>query len=76
MAVSLWSSGRSLTDSLAAAGLAGQLLSPGDFVRWNRQVIDLLEQIRIGVGPDAPLATAAARAVGSIRRGVVAAELG
>ncbi len=76
VAVSLWSSGRSLTDSLAAAGLAGQLLSPGDFVRWNRQVIDLLEQIRIGVGPDAPLATAAARAVGSIRRGVVAAELG
>ena len=38
--------------------------------------MDLLEQIRIGVGPDAPLATAAARAVGSIRRGVVAAELG
>ena len=76
VAVSLWSSGRSLTESLAAAGLAGQLLSPGDFVRWNRQVIDLLEQIRISVGPDAPLATTAARAVGSIRRGVVAAELG
>ncbi len=76
VAVAMWSSGRSLTDSLAAAGQAGQLLSPGDFVRWNRQVIDLLEQIRISVGPDAPLSTTAARAVGSIRRGVVAAELG
>ncbi|NED69706.1 DEAD/DEAH box helicase, partial [Streptomyces sp. SID10244] len=43
VAVSLWASGRSLTESLAAAGERGQLLSPGDFVRWNRQVIDLLE---------------------------------
>lgn len=76
VAVSMWASGRSLTDSLAAAGEAGQLLSPGDFVRWNRQVSDLLEQIRLGVGADAPLATTAGKAVGAIRRGVVAAELG
>ena len=76
IAVSLWASGRSLTESLAAAGERGQLLSPGDFVRWNRQVVDLLEQIRLGVGDDAPLARSARSAVGAIRRGVVAAELG
>ncbi|MEE3850302.1 DEAD/DEAH box helicase [Gordonia sp. LSe1-13] len=76
VAVSLWSSGRSLTEALAAAGERGQLLSPGDFVRWNRQVVDLLEQIRLGVGPQAPLADSARAAVAGIRRGVVAAELG
>lgn len=75
IAVSLWVSGRSLAESLAAAGERGQLLSPGDFVRWNRQVVDLLEQIRLGVGDDSPLAASARSAVGSIRRGVVAAEL-
>ncbi|MDL9946151.1 DEAD/DEAH box helicase [Gordonia sp. ABSL11-1] len=76
VAVSLWASGRSLTESLAVAGERGQLLSPGDFVRWNRQVVDLLEQIRLGVGPEARLASSARSAVGGIRRGVVAAELG
>ncbi|MYR05610.1 DEAD/DEAH box helicase [Gordonia sp. SID5947] len=76
VAVSLWASGRSLTESLAAAGERGQLLSPGDFVRWNRQVIDLLEQIRLGVGPETRLAGSARAAVAAIRRGVVAAELG
>lgn len=76
VAVSLWASGRSLTEALAAAGERGQLLSPGDFVRWNRQVVDLLEQIRLGAGPDSPLGSVVRSAVGSIRRGVVAAELG
>ncbi|MFW0785728.1 DEAD/DEAH box helicase [Gordonia sp. CPCC 206044] len=76
VAVALWASGRSLTDCLAAAGEQGQLLSPGDFVRWNRQVVDLLEQIRLGVGPDSRLADSARAAVSSIRRGVVAVELG
>ncbi|GAA1480216.1 RNA helicase [Gordonia sinesedis] len=76
VAVSLWASGRSLTESLAAAGEHGHLLSPGDFVRWNRQVVDLLEQIRLGVDADSPLARAARSAVKGIRRGVVAVELG
>ncbi|MXP22133.1 DEAD/DEAH box helicase [Gordonia sp. HNM0687] len=75
VAVSLWASGRTLTESLAAAGERGQLLSPGDFVRWNRQVVDLLEQIRLCVGPGTRLADSARAAVAGIRRGVVAAEL-
>ena len=75
-AVSAWASGRSLREALGAAGSQGNLLSPGDFVRWNRQVIDLLEQIRLGVDPADPLAGAAKRAVAAVRRGVVASELG
>ncbi|MEJ9079847.1 DEAD/DEAH box helicase [Gordonia malaquae] len=74
-AVSAWASGRSLREALGAAGSQGNLLSPGDFVRWNRQVIDLLEQIRLGVDPADPLAGAAKRAVAGVRRGVVASEL-
>ena len=76
VAVSLWASGRSLAECLAVAGERGQLLSPGDFVRWNRQVVDLLEQIRQGVGPDSPLSGVARDAVSAVRRGVVAVELG
>ncbi|QRY64147.1 DEAD/DEAH box helicase [Gordonia sp. PDNC005] len=74
-AVSAWASGRSLREALGAAGSQGNLLSPGDFVRWNRQVIDLLEQIRLGVDPADPLAATAKRAVAGVRRGVVASEL-
>ncbi|GAA3966879.1 DEAD/DEAH box helicase [Gordonia caeni] len=73
--ISAWAAGRPLHEALTAAAAGGQLLSPGDFVRWNRQVIDLLEQIRNSVDREAPLAGAARRAVKSLRRGVVAAEL-
>ncbi|WP_024332699.1 DEAD/DEAH box helicase [Gordonia hirsuta] len=73
--ISAWAAGRSLDEALTAASAGGNLLSPGDFVRWNRQVIDLLEQIRNSVGADDPLAGTARRAVKSLRRGVVAAEL-
>ncbi|WP_168707308.1 DEAD/DEAH box helicase [Gordonia paraffinivorans] len=76
LAVATWASGRSLTEALVLAGERGQLLSPGDFVRWNRQVIDLLEQIRLCVGTDTRLGGTARAAVKAIRRGVVAAELG
>ncbi|NMO05151.1 DEAD/DEAH box helicase [Gordonia sp. TBRC 11910] len=75
VAVALWASGRSLTEALAAAGDRGSLLSPGDFVRWNRQVVDLLEQVAKSVEPGSRLARTARSAVGSIRRGIVAVEL-
>lgn len=75
VAIGAWASGRSLREALLAASERGQLLSPGDFVRWNRQVIDLLEQIRGSVDPDTGLAVAAARAVKGVKRGVVASEL-
>ncbi|SIR89412.1 DEAD/DEAH box helicase [Williamsia sterculiae] len=75
MSIHLWASGRSLPECLAVAGDRGRPLPAGDFVRWSRQVIDLLEQIRIGAG-EGDLARTARRAVSAIRRGVVAVELG
>ncbi|WP_051198273.1 DEAD/DEAH box helicase [Gordonia shandongensis] len=75
VAVGAWAAGRSLREALTAASERGQLLSPGDFVRWNRQVIDLLEQIRQSVDPATPLAATARNAVKAVRRGVVASEL-
>ncbi|MHA3021958.1 DEAD/DEAH box helicase [Mycobacterium sp. BMJ-28] len=67
------------TGDLAAALMAsdvngnGSPLSAGDFVRWCRQVLDLLDQVR-NAAPDAALRTVAKRAIGDIRRGVVAVD--
>jgi ATP-dependent RNA helicase HelY len=66
-----WARGESLEKVLTAEG--PQELSAGDFVRWCRQVIDLLDQIRDVVGTDDEVGAAAAKAVSAIRRGVVAA---
>ena len=69
-AVGAWARGGSLTDALTVAAAGGADLSAGDFVRWCRQVIDLLDQIR-GVAAE-PVAGTAAEAVRALRRGVVA----
>jgi len=67
-----WARGESLEKVLTAAETAGQELSAGDFVRWCRQVIDLLDQLHDVVGHADPVGKAARRAVGALRRGVVA----
>jgi ATP-dependent RNA helicase HelY len=46
-------------------------LTPGDFVRAVKQLIDLLGQIAVAAG-QAPLGVTARRAAGALRRGVVA----
>ena len=68
-----WARGESLEKVLTTAAAHGQELSAGDFVRWARQVIDLLDQLRDVLGRADPLGSAAADAARSIRRGVVAA---
>lgn len=68
-----WARGESLERVLNAAASTGNELSAGDFVRWCRQVVDLLDQIRDVVGRNDPVGAAATKAVASIRRGVVAA---
>ncbi len=45
-------------------------LAPGDFVRWVKQVIDLLDQVAVAAGGD--VAATARSAAESMRRGVVA----
>ena len=47
-------------------------LTPGDFVRAVKQLIDLLGQIAVAAGPGAPLASTAHAAADALRRGVVA----
>ncbi|PWW63067.1 ATP-dependent RNA helicase HelY [Actinokineospora spheciospongiae] len=67
-----WARGESLEKVITAAESAGLELSAGDFVRWCRQVIDLLDQIGTVVGRGDPVGKAADEAVRAIRRGVVA----
>ncbi|MEJ7649579.1 MAG: DEAD/DEAH box helicase [Nakamurella sp.] len=68
-AVQAWAGGETLADALEIAGARGIELPAGDFVRWCRQVVDLLDQIRVVAAPE--LATTARAAVDAIRRGVV-----
>ena len=63
------------SDSSGASGGAGSPLLAGDFVRWCRQVLDLLDQIR-NAAPDPELRATAKRAINDLRRGVVAVDAG
>ncbi len=69
-AVAAWADGATLTETLKVAASGGNELSAGDFVRWCRQTIDLLDQLQSVL--DGPLADTAAEAVRELRRGVVA----
>jgi ATP-dependent RNA helicase HelY len=60
-----WAKGQRLEQLLSAE------LTPGDFVRAVKQLIDLLEQVAAAAGTG-PIAQTARAAVGAIRRGVVA----
>ncbi|MDD4866427.1 MAG: helicase-related protein, partial [Mycobacterium sp.] len=72
-----WARTGDLAAALAAADLtgAGSPLLAGDFVRWCRQVLDLLDQVR-NVAPDPDLRATATRAINDVRRGVVAVDAG
>ncbi len=76
-AIYRWATTGDLAEALAASdvGGTGTPLPAGDFVRWCRQVLDLLDQVR-NAAPESSLRTAAKRAVDDIRRGVVAVDGG
>jgi ATP-dependent RNA helicase HelY len=65
-----WARGLRLEQVLEEGDLAA-----GDFVRWVRQVIDLLDQVA-GASDDPGLRATARSAVSSINRGVVAYSVG
>jgi ATP-dependent RNA helicase HelY len=67
-----WARGESLSAVLTAAEQNGVELSAGDFVRWCRQVLDLLEQVAEVAGRGSDVGRAAAAAGRAVRRGVVA----
>jgi ATP-dependent RNA helicase HelY len=62
-----WASGHSLDSVLRDADMPA-----GDFVRWTKQLIDLLGQIQDAAGEDRELRANARKAVDSLRRGVIA----
>lgn len=68
-----WARGEALAESLLASGEQHSPQSAGDFVRWCRQVIDLLDQVH-DTADDPEVASTAAKAVRAIRRGVVAVD--
>jgi ATP-dependent RNA helicase HelY len=76
-AIYQWVTTGDLSASLAASDASGggSPLSAGDFVRWCRQVLDLLDQVR-NAAPTSALRTSAKRAIEAIRRGVVAVDAG
>ncbi|HET6910551.1 MAG TPA: DEAD/DEAH box helicase [Mycobacteriales bacterium] len=62
-----WAKGDPLDAVLLDASQA-----PGDFVRWMKQLIDLLDQVADAAPESSPVRRTAARAVTALRRGVVA----
>jgi ATP-dependent RNA helicase HelY len=74
-AIYRWATTGDLATALAASDAAGTgtPMSAGDFVRWCRQVLDLLDQVR-NAAPTPGLRTTAKRAINDIRRGVVAVD--
>jgi ATP-dependent RNA helicase HelY len=65
-AMHAWARGGMLDRVLVDADMAA-----GDFVRWTKQTIDLLDQLSI-VADDADVARTARRALDGVRRGIVA----
>jgi len=65
LAFSSWARGLPLDRVLQEADLAA-----GDFVRWAKQTIDLLDQLSMVA--DAPVAATARKALDAVRRGIVA----
>ena len=74
-AIYRWATTGDLATALAASDASGTgtPMSAGDFVRWCRQVLDLLDQVR-NAAPTPGLRATAKRAINDIRRGVVAVD--
>ena len=65
LAIHRWATGAKLDAVLAQADLL-----PGDFIRWTKQIIDMLDQISQVASPQ--LAQTAKQAVDKVKRGIVA----
>ena len=74
-AIYRWCRGDSLARALEATAHTGAELSAGDFIRWCKQVLDLLEQLALVPAEGGTVAVTARTAAASIRRGVVAQSM-
>ncbi|MFN2561240.1 MAG: DEAD/DEAH box helicase [Jatrophihabitans sp.] len=73
-----WARQERLDRVLAVASERGNEVSAGDFIRWCKQVIDLLDQLASAPAPareGAAVAATARAAVSALRRGVVAQSM-
>jgi ATP-dependent RNA helicase HelY len=66
-AVYRWANGANLVQVMSYGDITA-----GDFVRWMRQVIDVLGQIAQAAAEDDPLRATANSAIDSVKRGVIA----
>jgi ATP-dependent RNA helicase HelY len=67
-----WARGESLAKVLASGHSADGDMPAGDFVRWGRQVVDLLGQLADATGAPAELRGTARAAMAAVNRGVLA----
>jgi ATP-dependent RNA helicase HelY len=77
-AIHRWARGESLTQALEATAQTGTEMSAGDFIRWCKQLLDLLDQIASAPSPagdEPPLRASARAAIKAVRRGVVAQSM-
>jgi ATP-dependent RNA helicase HelY len=70
-----WARGESLAKVLASVHALDGDMPAGDFVRWARQVVDLLGQIAQADGAPAEVRTHARSAMAAVTRGVLAYAL-
>ena len=73
-----WARQERLDRVLRVTAERGNELPAGDFIRWCKQLLDLLDQIANAPGPTpdgTSVAWAARAAVGAVRRGVVAQSM-
>ncbi|GAA0394789.1 MULTISPECIES: DEAD/DEAH box helicase [Micromonospora] len=67
-----WARGEALAKVLASGHELDGEMPAGDFVRWARQVVDLLGQVADSGGASADLRATARQAIGVVNRGVLA----
>ncbi|MDQ1721242.1 MAG: ATP-dependent helicase HelY [Pseudonocardiales bacterium] len=70
-----WAKGDSLDRVLSSMSDDGTGLPAGDFVRWMRQLLDLLEQLARADAIEADIRATAAAACTALRRGVIAQQI-
>jgi ATP-dependent RNA helicase HelY len=70
-----WARGDTLDKVLTSLSDDGSTLPAGDFVRWMRQLLDLLEQLSRAEAVAPGLRSTAAAAVSALRRGVIAQQV-
>ncbi|MDQ1731334.1 MAG: ATP-dependent helicase HelY [Pseudonocardiales bacterium] len=70
-----WARGDSLDKVLTSMSEDGSTLPAGDFVRWMRQLLDLLEQLSRADAIDPRMRATAGAAVSALRRGVIAQQI-